>query len=414
MTEQIRVIRTERIWLKPTKQLTHLCHLSKNLFNEANYLVRQAFFNEKMWIRLSQLQQELSTSLNFQQLPKQTAQKVLGYVDKAWKSFFAASADWKVHPEKYFSQPRIPKYKPKNGQFQVVFKKNQITSNDDGVLMLPQITGVQIKPRLASPSSFFSVRIVPKGVGYVVEIIYSKYVPSIPKYAPLHIVGIDIGLTNLITMVNNIGKKPIAIKGGVVKSINHYYNKERARLHSIYTKQSIKIGEKMKKIIAKREKKIDSYFHVASRYIINWCKENDIDTVVIGLNKNWKQQIDLGKRVNQNFVSVPFDRLIQMIHYKAQDEGIRFIQTREDYTSKCSFLDGDLIKRQGSYSGERISRGLFCSKNGIFINSDVNGAYNIIKKAVPNAFSRWETADGIEGVWLHPIRLKAIGQPITC
>ena len=413
MTEQIRVIRTERIWLKPTNQLRHLCYISKNLFNEANYLVRQAFFNEKKWIRLSQLQQELLASSNFQQLTVPTAQMVLQLVDKAWKSFFAASADWKVHPEKYFQQPRIPKYKPKNGQFLLAFKKNQITFSN-GVLLLPQITGVQVKLRQASPSSLISVRIIPKGVGYVVELIYSKYVPSIPKYAPLHIVGIDIGLTNLITMVNNIGKKPIAIKGGVVKSINHYYNKERARLHSIYTKQSIKIGKKMKKIIAKREKKIDSYFHEASRYIINWCKKNDIDTVVIGLNKNWKQQIDLGKRVNQNFVSVPFDRLIQMIHYKAQDEGIRFIQTREDYTSKCSFLDGDLIKRQGSYSGERISRGLFCSKNGIIINSDVNGAYNIIKKAVPNAFSRWETADGIEGVWLHPIRLEAIGQPITC
>jgi len=110
----MRVIRTERIWLKTTNQLRHLCYLSKNLFNEANYLVRQAFFNEKKWIRLSQLQQELLISPNFQQLPVPTAQKVLQLVDKAWKSFFAGSADWKAHPEKYFQQPRIPKYKPHN------------------------------------------------------------------------------------------------------------------------------------------------------------------------------------------------------------------------------------------------------------------------------------------------------------
>jgi IS605 OrfB family transposase len=352
------------------------------------------------------------SSPNFQQLPVPTAQKVLQLVDKAWKSFFAARADWKVHPEKYFQQPRIPKYKPKKGQFQVAFKKNQVTFSN-GVLMLPQITGVQVKRRLASPTSLLGVRIMPKGVGYVVEIIYSKYVPSGPNYAPLHIVGIDIGLTNLITMVNNIGEKPIAIKGGVVKSINHYYNKERARLQSIYTGQHIKIGKKMRKLADKRNKKVDSYFHEASRYIINWCEKNDIDTIVIGRNKYWKHQINLGKRVNQNFVSVPFDRLVQMIQYKAQEVGIRVLLSREDYTSKSSFLDREPVIKQLSYAGERISRGLYCSKSGILINSDVNGAYNIIRKAVPNALSQWEITDGIKGVWLHPIRWKTAIQPVV-
>ncbi len=242
----MRVIRTERVWLKPTVNLRQICHISKNLFNEVNYLVRQAFFNEKKWIRLSQLHQELLSSVKFQQLPIPTARKVLQLVDKAWKSFFAALADWKSHPEKYFQQPRIPKYKPKNGQFQVVFEKNQVTFSD-GVLMLPQITGIQIKPRFASPTSLLGVRIIPRGVGYVLEIIYTKYVPRVSNYPPKHIAGIDIGLTNLITMVNNIGEKSIVIKGGVVKSINHYYNKERARLQSGYARQGIEIGKKMKK-----------------------------------------------------------------------------------------------------------------------------------------------------------------------
>jgi IS605 OrfB family transposase len=345
-------------------------------------------------------------------LPVPTAQKVLQLVDKAWKSFFVTRVDWKALPEKYFSQPRLPKYKPKNGQFQVAFNKNQVTFSN-GVLMLPQITGVQIKPRLASPTSLLGVRIIPKGVGYVLEVIYFKYVPSVPNYAPLHIVGIDIGLTNLITMVNNIGEEPIAIKGGVVKSINHYYNKERARLQSIYARQYIKIGRKMKKLADKRSKKVDSYFHEASRFIINWCEKNDIDTIVIGRNKYWKHQINLGMRVNQNFVSVPFDRLVQMIQYKAQDVGIRVLLSREDYTSKSSFLDGEPVTKQVNYSGERISRGLYCSKRGILINSDVNGAYNIIKKAVPNAFSQWETADGIKGVWLHPVRWKTAIQSVA-
>ena len=184
--------------------------MSKNLYNKANYLVRQAYFNQKKWLQTCKFQQELSSSPDFQQLPIHSAKKVLWNLDKAWKSFFAASTDWNVHPEKYFAQPRIPKYKPKNGQFQVTFKKSQI-SFSNGVLSLPQITGVQVKPRLVSPTTLISVRIIPKGVGYVLEIIYSKYVPSVPKQAPVHIVGIDIGLTNLITMVNNIGGDQIFV-----------------------------------------------------------------------------------------------------------------------------------------------------------------------------------------------------------
>jgi IS605 OrfB family transposase len=375
-------------------------------------LVRQAYFDQKKWLQTSQFWQELYDSPNFQQFPLQTAKKVLWNVDKAWKSFFTASADWKAHPEKYFAQPRIPKYKPKNGRFKVAFKKSQI-SFSNGLLSLPKITGIQIKPRIASSTTLISARIIPKGVGYVVEIVYSKYVPNVSKQAPNHIVGIDIGLTNLIAMVNNIGEEPIVIKGGVVKSINHYYNKERARLQSIYTRQHIKIGKKMRKLADKRNKKVDSYFHEASRYIITWCEKNDIDTIVIGRNKKWKHRINLGKKVNQNFMSVPFDRLIQMIQYKAQDVGIRVLLSREDFTSKSSFLDGEAVTRHLNYSGERISRGLYCSKNGILINSDVNGAYNIIKKAVPNAFSQWEKTDGIKGVWLHPIRWKAADHPIA-
>jgi len=381
------------------------------LYNEANYLVRQAYFEQKKWLKTCHFRQELYKSPNFQQLPLSTAQKVLQLVDKAWKSFFTASEDWKVHPDKYFSQPRIPKYKPKNGQFQITFKKKQLAFTN-GVLMLPQISGVQVKPRLATPASLIGVRIVPKGVSYVMEIIWLKSVPSIPNYTPFYIAGIDIGLTNLITIVNNAGEEPIVIKGGVVKSINHYYNKERARLQSAYAKQKIKTGRKMRKISDKRNKKIESYFHEASRYIINWCEKNDIDTIVIGRNKKWKHRINLGKRVNQNFVSIPFDRLIRMIQYKAQEVGIRVLLSREDYTSKSSFLDGEPITRQRNYLGERISRGLFCSKNGILINSDVNGAYNIIKKAVPKAFSNWEMNDGIKGVWLHPVRWKTIEQSI--
>jgi putative transposase len=96
----MRVIRSERVWLKPNKQLSKSCHLSKNLFNEANYIARQAYIGEKRWKRVNILQQELQSSLNYQSLPQPTASKILQLVEKAWKSFFHALRDWKTQPVK--------------------------------------------------------------------------------------------------------------------------------------------------------------------------------------------------------------------------------------------------------------------------------------------------------------------------
>ncbi|MHA2226053.1 MAG: RNA-guided endonuclease InsQ/TnpB family protein [Candidatus Hodarchaeales archaeon] len=389
------------MWLKPTKQLRYFCHILKNLFNEANYLVRQALFNEKKWIQKSQLQQELSTSPNFQELSVPTAQKVLQLVDKAWKSFFAALADWQLHPEKYFQKPRIPKYKPKNGEFQLAFTRNQLIFSNN-VLILPQQTGVQVKPRFSSATSLIGVHIIPRRVGYVLGIIYMKKIPRLPKNAPLKVVGIDIGLTNLITMANNIGKKPIAIKGGVVKSISQYYNKERAQIQSIYDHQGIKTGKTMQKLTNKRNKKMNDYFHKTSRKIIEYCVINDIGTIVIGCNPDWKQHCQIGKRNTQNFVTIPYYKLIQQLEYKATEQGITVIKQEESYSSKCSFLDDEPIEHHNNYLGRRITRGLFKSQKGTIINADMNCAYNILKKAFLNAVE----ADRIEAVGLHPTRWR--------
>ncbi len=412
MTNQVRVIRSERIWLKPSDCLSKHCHLSKNLFNEANYIARQAYISEKQWKRSNQLQQELQSSLNYQGLPQPTAQKILQLLERAWKSFFQALADWKTQPAKYFQRPRLPKYKKKEGEFLLPFGKHQFMFQK-GLITIPKI-GLKVKTRLHSSTNLLGVRIIPKGTGYILEILHLKNIPTIPKSDPNHVVGIDIGLTNLITMVNNIGKKPIIIKGGVAKSINQYYNKERTRLQSIYDRQQIKHGKNLLKLTNKRNKKLSYYFHEVSRFIIDWCVRHKIDTIIIGHNKYWKQHAKLGKRINQNFVLLPFSKLMHMIQYKAMDEGIRVILTTEYYTSKCSFLDGEPITNHSSFQGERITRGLFRSRNGRIVNSDVNAGYNIIKKEVPNAFSAQENANGIEGVWLHPIRWKAKGQPNAC
>ncbi len=211
-------------------------------------------------------------------------------------------------------------------------------------------------------------------------------------------IAIDLGVRNIITIVNNNGLKPFIIKGGVVKSFNQYYNKKRARIQSVYDRQGIKTGKTIQKLTNKRNRKINDYFHKTSQKIIQYCVFHDIGTVVIGYNTDWKQNCHLGKRNTQNFVTIPYYKLIEQLEYKAEEQGIMVIKQEESHTSKCSFLDNEPIERHKKYLGRRITRGLFKSTTGTIINTDVNGAYNILKKAFPNAIA----ADRIEDVGLHP------------
>ena len=160
----------------------------------------------------------------------------------------------------------------------------------------------------------------------------------------------------------------------------------------------------MHQLTHKRNQKIKDYFHKTSRKIIDYCELNDIGRVVIGYNPDWKQNCHLGKRNNQNFVTIPFYKLIQQLNYKAEAMGITVIKQEESHSSKCSFLDNEPIIHHDKYQGKKISRGLFKSKEGIIINADVNGGYNILKKAFLDAI----TADRIEDVGLHPTRWRLV------
>jgi len=321
---------------------------------------------------------------------------VLKILDRSWKAFFNTIKVWQNEKSKFKGKPRPPGYKPKNGEFMLAFTNQQVKLKDN-ILIFPKKVEYKIKTRLPDKTDVREVRIIPKGIGYILEIVYKKEIHPKPLNKN-HIVAIDLGVRNLITMVNNIGLQPIVVKGGIVKSINQYYNKERAQIQSIYDKRNrIKFGTKMIRLTNKRNRKIHDRFHKISRQIIDYCVNHDIDTIVIGYNKDWKQNCRIGKRNTQNFVSIPFYKLLQQLEYKAEEQGITVIKQEESHTSKCSFLDNESIEHHDKYIGRRISRGLFKSKNGIIINADVNGAYNIIKKAIPNAFSL-ENVDGIEGM----------------
>src|SRR3989339_733405 len=250
------------------------------------------------------------------------------------------------------------------------------------------------------------VRIKPLGSQYLIEIVYQKEVKEIDQESK-NIIGIDLGLNNFVTITNNIGLKPVVINGKIIKSNNQYYNKRMSHYKGILKKETDRDWSKRQgKLTIKRNNKIKDFIHKSSKFIINYCIENNLDTIVVGNNKNWKQDIELGKRTNQNFVQIPYSMLISQLEYKGLDVGIKVIVSEESYTSKASFLDNDILPKytkdneeKHDFSGKRIRRGMYKSKNGILINADVNGSYNIVRKVFPKAF-----ANGIEDVGLHPIK----------
>lgn len=330
----------------------------------------------------------------YKNLPAQTAQQTLRLLDRNWKSFFRAIKEWEKDKSKFNGKPNLPKYKKKNGR-SVAILTNQQCKIKDGYLTFPK-TDLRLKTRITG--NLREVRIIPKGSIYVIEIVYEKEIAEV-KRPPKKIAGMDLGLNNFVTLVNNIGIKPIVINGKVIKSINQYYNKKKAELMNYVGDRGT--NNRIKKLSIKRDNKIKDLMHKISRFIVNFCKQYNIDTLVVGYNPKWKQEIELGKINNQNFVSIPYYQFINMLKYKCEEEGINLILVEESYTSGCSFLDGEEVSKENYDPSRRIKRGLFRSNKGILINADVNSAYNIIRKVFPEAF-----AEGIEGVGLHPVRLN--------
>jgi putative transposase len=392
------VNRTEKIQINKNHGLWEYCDSisfkSKNLYNYANYLIRQEFINNGKWIRYNELDKLLKNHDTYKELPAQTAQQTLKLLDRNWKSFFKSIKDWSKNNDKYLGRPNLPKYKKKNGRAIVIFT-NQQCKIKSGYLSFPK-TKLKLKTRVEG--NLREVRIIPKGAVYVIEIVYQKEINVVPRQ-PSRIAGIDLGLNNFVTLVNNIGIKPIVVNGKVIKAVNQYYNKKKAKLMSYIGNRGT--SKRIEKLTLKRNNKIKDYMHKVSRFVVSWCKEHDIDTIVVGYNSNWKQEIELGKINNQNFVGIPYYQFLQMLWYKCGEEGINLIFTEESYTSGCSFLDSEEVCKENYNKNRRIKRGLFKSNKGILINADVNSAYNIIKKVFPNAF-----AEGIEGVGLHPVRLN--------
>ena len=384
-------------------------HKSKNLYNHANFLVRNEFIKNDKWLRYGEMDKILKADLEFddyKQMPTaQSAQQILRLLEKDWKSFFAAIKDWNNHKDKYLGRPKLPKYKSKDGKH-ILILTNQNVKIKDGILCFPKtFKGFTLNPQFLKKDNFVSfqqVRFVPGYKSFTVELVYNIEVPDALLPDNGRYLSVDIGLDNLATVVNNVGDKPIAINGKGLKSINKYYNKQISHYREVAKRMNNKdYTNRMNSLTLKRNHKIDDYMHKASKYLIDYALENDFNTIVIGNNKNWKQESSMSKRVNQSFVGIPHMRFIEMVQYKVQNAGLNVILTEESYTSGTSFLDNEEPIKTNYDKSRRVQRGLFVSNNGTKINADVNGAYQIMRKVFPKV-----NADGIQGVALHPIRVS--------
>ena len=355
----------------------------------------------------------------YKMLPAQTAQQVLRDLDTNWKSTISAIKDYALHPSKYNGKPNIPKYKKKNGRAKTTFTAQQCKIKDNKITFPKTDLTLEIGIKHEN-LTLKQVRIIPMGSIYKIEIVWEKEKQKpIDDLNPNSCLAIDLGVSNIATLTNNIGLPPIIINGRKLKYINHCYNKEKAKAQEKLPFVKNNKGELeqlhwsklLSKITKNRNNKIETNMHKISKYIINYCKENHISTIVIGLNNTWKQNINVGKKNNQNFTTIPFRILINQIIYKAEELGILVIVREESYTSKASFLDLDEIPtyekgntKKYKFSGVRIKRGLYKSKDGIYINADVNGSYNIMRKEFPEWFSK----DTIKNFIIKPIKVNVI------
>ena len=386
-------------------------HQSKNLYNHANYLVRKELTENNKWLRYQDLDKLLKKDTNYPDYTNmptaQSAQQTLRSLDATWKSFFSSIKDWSKNKTKYSGRPKLPKYKRKDGYF-VLTLTNQEIRQHDGILKFPKtFHNFTIRPRCVNLTNFEKlnqVRIIPHNRIFCIEIVYRVSINDTLSQDNGRYMSIDLGLDNLATIVTNTGLQPTLVNGKGLKSINQCYNKQRAYYQSIAKQMNDKYyTHRLYRLTQKRNFKIEDALHKISKYIIDTAALNDITTIVIGNNKNWKQSISLGKRTNQSFVSIPHQKLIEKIMYKAQTYGINVVLTEESYTSGTSFLDDELPIKVNYDKKRRKHRGLFRSNQNILINADVNAAYQIMKKVFPNEFS-----DGIEGVVLHPVRVNVI------
>ena len=377
-------------------QLRELCFFSNCLYNAGLYNVRQQYFADKTFLHYTKNEPQCKGNDNYKLLQANMAQQVLRDVDDAFKTFFGALKTART------KNVRPPKYREKGGLYPLTISGNSINIRD-GFLILPSSNiyrkvlnagKIKIKfPERLAGRKIREVKIIPLYKGRAFKIAYSYEADE--KNLNLNranSLAIDIGLDNLATCVTNFGTSFI-LDGRKIKHINQHWNKRRACLQAILSRQKKKqyFSELMRRITAKRNNRVSDCLKKTARYIVNFCIANDIGTVICGYNPDFKRGISLGRVTNQNFTQISFSALRKQLKFLCGRYGMNYVEQEESYTSRASFLDLDEIPaysadspQEYKFSGRRIQRGLYKSKSGRLINADVNGAANILRKSKQN------------------------------
>ena len=307
---------------------------------------------------------------NYIQLPSHCGQEVIKNLFKNIKSWQKARKEYAKNPSKFLGRPKLPKYKKKTS---ICLFTNQQIKLKNGFIHFPK--QANLKPLKTKQDNVQQVRIIPHINHCIIEVVYNVIDVHKKEYNG-NWMGIDLGLNNLAACTSNTGS--FIINGKPLKSINNYYNRRKKSLQSKLCKD-VFLSKRIERITHKRNNKVKDYLHKASRVIVDNAIKSETTKIIIGKNENWKQEINIGKKNNRQFTSIPHATLIEMIKYKAQMAGVEAIVTQEAYTSKCSAIDLEPICKHETYLGKRKKRGLFVTRDGKLINADSNGSLNIAR-----------------------------------
>ena len=422
LTEQhvIKRSKNEVMYLQRDQE----CFLSKNLYNATNYRIKQAYrihLKLKNHQRLEPWESELLFEINkeislynqgkdddkkmqyidnfngflanayflcfymaqtdnsdYRAMPYSTAAQIcIQNLCKDWKSFYKKIKNYKNNPSKYTGKPNPPDYKDKeNGRNAITLTYQQLKKKN-GILVLPKyLKGMRIRTDKENIKQF---RYYTTKDAIRIDVIYEIETKTIFSGDTVNYMAIDLGVNNLAALTFSNEYEPAIINGKPLKSINQYYHKKKAVLQSEANKAGLKTTDEIEKLTKKHNNKVNDFIHKASKIIVDLAVDANIDIIVIGHNKEWKNKSDMGNQSNQNFVSIPHTKLIELITYKANIHGIKVIEVNESYTSGTSCLDNEKAIKKNYNKDRRVHRGLFISNKGS-INADVNASYQIMRK----------------------------------
>ena len=386
------------------QSLKKMCKHSNSLYNSALYEIKKHFEETGNYLGYFEIYKMFKNNFHYQNLPRKIGQQTLRLLDRNYRSFFGLL---KLKQKGLYKEPvSPPKYRKKGAEFILILPNDQISLNQEKqVLKITKDLKLHFSHKIEGKIK--QAIIIPKTKNYYeINISYEQEEKEKPELDKSNFLSIDLGVNNLISCFSNVGRSFI-MSGKPLKSKNQFYNKRKAEIQSTLQKlNDKKWSNKLSRMNIKRNNYINNYLNQTIAILVKFCLKQNVGTIVLGYNEEWKQNVNIGKKNNQNFAHIPFAKLKDKLKHKCLENGIDFILQEESYTSKCSFLDDEPVKKQVKYKGKRVKRGLFRTAERRFVNADINGAGNILRKAFPDF--KLKMNDGIEVFIVKPLKLRSI------